>query len=61
MLQMISGELNEKRLLAAGRMSEDLVHMIETEIEMNKFEINDVQVRPSLCRNSLKSNRKRSL
>ena len=52
MLMRMTGRLDEKKVRAAGKISDNLVAIIEKEIEKSKFEISDVQVPFSRPRNS---------
>lgn len=48
---MTAGNMSEKRMEAAGKLSFDLVNMLELEIESNKLQVNEVQVNPIIFRN----------
>lgn len=54
---MTAGNMSEKRMYVAGKLSFDLVNMLELEIESNKLQVNEVQVIVNLFRNLLNLNK----
>lgn len=47
---MKAESMNEKRMEVAGKLSSDLLNMLELEIESNKLQVNEVQVICMRCR-----------
>ena len=54
---MTVGNMSEKRMEVAGKLSFDLVNMLQLEIESNKLQVNEVQVILDIIRNLLSLNK----